>query len=186
METLDRKTIIAALADLNDRLRELGIVGDLCLYGGGTMVVAFNARLSTQDVDAVFQPAAIIRKAAAAIAEERGLKADWLNDGVKGWLSSKERLVPENLPQFSHLRLTRPTERYLLAMKCLAARAAGFETQGDRKDIVFLVRALGLRTADEVLKIVEDFYPEDRIQPKTRFLVEEIMNEVAQEGLSPE
>src|SRR5438046_3165351 len=79
------------------------------------------------------------------------VRREWLNDGVKGFLSSRAELVSGGLPQFSHLRLTRPTERYLLAMKCLAARAGGLETQGDKDDIEFLARRLGLRSAEEVL-----------------------------------
>lgn len=141
------------------------------------MILAFNARLSTHDLEEVFQPGEAVREAVAEVAAEQGLSADWLNDGVKGWLSAKGELVTTNLPQFSHLRLSRPSERYLLAMKCLAARSAGLGTQGDKADIVFLVRELGLRTAEAVLKVVEDFYPADRILPKSRFLIEEVMSE---------
>ncbi len=182
METLDRDTILAGLAALNQKLKAVGVHGEICIYGGGVMVLAFNARLSTKDVDAVFQPADVIRKAAVEVSDGFGLKPDWLNDAVKGWLSPKGEHTSENLPQFSHLRLTRPKEQYLLAMKCLASRVSGFETQGDRADILFLAHALQLRSADAVLAIVEGYYPENLIQPKTRFFVEEIMSEIACDG----
>ena len=87
------------------------------------MVLAFNARLSTRDVDAVFQPTALMRDLSAKVAAEIGLPENWLNDGVKGFQSANPALTSEALPQFSHLRLLRPTADYLLAMKCLAARA---------------------------------------------------------------
>jgi hypothetical protein len=176
MDRLDRATILAALTALDDRLAAVGVSGEICIYGGSTMVLAFNARLSTLDVDAVFQPAEVIRVAAQAVGEELELPANWLNDGVKGWLSATGEFTTESLPQFGHLRITRPKKPYLLAMKCLAARAAGFDTQGDRDDIRCLVQSLALRSAEEVLEIVERFYPPERILPKTRFLIEEILS----------
>lgn len=183
MSSFDRTTILDMLGTLSDRTQDRGVIGDICLYGGGTMVLAFNARLSAQDLDAVFQPAAIVRGVATEIAEERGITAGWLNDGVKGWLSARSELVPDHLPQWSNLRLTRPTSTYLLAMKCLAARTAGFGNAGDKPDIIFLVRALGLASAAEVLKLVTDLHPEDIVLPKSRFLIEEIMDNLEAEGL---
>ena len=54
--------ILEALANLNGRLAEEGVIGEICIYGGTAMVLAFNARLSTKDVDAIFNPAEIIRR----------------------------------------------------------------------------------------------------------------------------
>lgn len=179
MEKLDRPTMLAALEALNARLAEQGIAGELCIYGGATMVLAFNARLSTHDLDAVFEPPEAIRQAAAQVGEELRLREGWLNDGVKGWVSDKAEFTDANLPQFSNLRLSRPGKKYLLAMKCLAARSAGFDLQGDKDDIVFLIRSLQLKSAEDVIRIVEEFYPAARILPKTRFMVEEIMSEMA-------
>jgi hypothetical protein len=41
-------------------------------------------------------------------------------------------------------------------------------------DVRFLMGRLGLRDAGQVLDLVSRYYPEDRIQPKTRFAIEEI------------
>lgn len=179
MQQMDREAILGALAALNERLRSAGVFGDLCVYGGGTMVLAYNARLSTKDLDAVFQPAVLIREAALEVAEENHLSPHWLNDGVKGWLSRSEELIAENMPQFSHLRVFRPSTRYLLAMKCLAARSTGFDTQGDLADVRFLCAELGLTLPESVFQVVEEFYPVQLIQPKTRFLIEELLDGTA-------
>src|SRR5271170_2365734 len=129
---LSRDEIIAALARLNDLLTEANVIGEICLFGGTAMVLVFNARLSTRDVDAIFQPAGLIREMAAKVAEERGLPTDWLNDGVKGFQSANPEVTQDSVPQFPHLRIFRPSATYLLAMKCMAARAADPETAGDK------------------------------------------------------
>jgi len=179
--TLDRATIERALAALNARLEAAGVTGELCIFGGSAMVLAFDARPTTRDVDAVFRPPALIREAAAAIAEEMSLPANWLNDGVKGFVSNTPEYVTEGLLQFPHLRVIRPSAAYLLAMKCIAARVEGYDTPGDKGDARFLARHLGLRTADEVLDIVTRYYPASRLAVKTQYFVQEIMQELANE-----
>ena len=81
---LNRDAIIRALDRLSHELEKQGVVGEVCLFGGTVMVLAFTARLATKDVDALFQPAALIRQLAHNISEELRLPPDWLNDGVKG------------------------------------------------------------------------------------------------------
>jgi len=103
---------------------------------------------------------------------------DWLNDGVKGFISVRHDIVQGNLPQFQNLRLTMPTPEYLLAMKCLASRInPGEAEEGDVRDIVFLIRHLKLKTADEVMKIVAEYYPPDRVPVKAQYLVEGLFAE---------
>jgi hypothetical protein len=129
-------------------------------------------------VDALFQPAQLIREIAAQIAESQQLPADWLNDGVKGFLSMRHELTAGNLPQFPHLRLTMPVPEYLLAMKCMAARLGGTEGEPtDVADIMFLIRHLKLITSNEVLDLVGQYYPAHRIPAKTQYLVEGLFEE---------
>jgi hypothetical protein len=49
-----------------------------------------SAELAVRDLDAVFIPAKAVRQAAAAVAEREGLAEDRLNDGVKGFLPSRD------------------------------------------------------------------------------------------------
>ena len=53
---LERAAIIKAFQEMSDELGRRGATGELCLFGGTVMVLAFAARLSTKDVDAIFQP----------------------------------------------------------------------------------------------------------------------------------
>ena len=176
---LDRATIEAALAALNARLEAEGVTGEMCIFGGTAMILAFDARQATRDVDAVFRPPELFRKAAAEIASEMALPPDWLNDGVKGFVSSTPDYVANDLPQFPHLRVIRPSAAYLLAMKCMAARVEGYDSRGDKEDAAFLAKHLGLSTTDEVLEIVTRYYPPNRITIKTQYFVEEIVQELA-------
>jgi len=175
---LTREVILRALGSLSEELGRRGVVGELCLFGGTVMVLAFTARLSTKDVDALFQPASLIRDLARGIAEAQRLPADWLNDGVKGYVSARHEITAGNLPQFPHLRLTMPVPEYLLAMKCMAARMGGTTGEpSDIPDIVFLIRHLRLRSASEVLDLVGNYYPANRIPVKTQYLVEGLFEE---------
>jgi len=182
---ISRQTILDALSVLNDKLAQEGVVGEICVFGGTAMVLAFNARLSTKDVDAVFKPPEIFRRLAAELAESMGLPATWLNDGVKGFLSASPEYTSEGLPQMSHLRVIRPSAEYLLAMKCMASRAPGYDTQGDREDIAFLIDHAGLKSAEAVLGIVERFYPPERILPKTHFMLLEIFENISKRSIQP-
>lgn len=175
---MSREEILAALAGLDRELAECGVVGEVCLFGGAVMVLAFNARLATKDVDAVFQPAAIIRELAARVGAAANLPTDWLNDGVKGFLSARHEVMAGNLPQFQHLRLTMPTAEYLLAMKCLASRLGSAAGEADdTADITFLIRHLGLSSANAVIDIVTAYYPPNRVPVKAKFLVESLFEE---------
>jgi hypothetical protein len=176
---LTKPDILGALARLDELLGTEGMTGELCLFGGTVMVLVFNARISTRDVDAVFQPASLIRNLAAQIAQEQKLPESWLNDGVKGFQSDKPEVTVDDLPQYAHLRVYRATAEYLLAMKCMASRAGDATHRADRADIVALVRHLNLSTVDEVLAVVERFFPANRILPKTQFMIQEVISSFA-------
>ena len=96
---LSRDTIITAFTQLSDELGRRGIMGELNIVGGTAMLLAFNARTSTKDVDAIFEPSADVRKAAAVVANALELPADWLNDSVKGFLSPTGDFTPPPIHQ---------------------------------------------------------------------------------------
>jgi hypothetical protein len=175
---LTREVILRALNSLADQLAERGLTGEICLFGGTVMVLAFNARVSTKDVDAIFQPTQVVREMAKAVGDEQGLPENWMNDAVKGFVSSRHETTTGNLPRFPHLRLTMPVPEYLLAMKCMASRLGGTAGEtSDLADIIFLIRHLQLRSPEEVLNLVGQYYPPDRIPVKTQYLIEGLFEE---------
>ena len=164
---INRKQIKTYLKRLDEVLRNNSVKGELCLYGGALICLLYNARPSTKDVDAVFEPSEKIRKSAEQVAEEFNLRKDWLNDAVKGFVVEHPRKVMFNWP---NLKVYRPEPDYLLAMKALASRVEGT----DKKDILFLIRELDLKSANDVFNIVEKYYPRQRIRPATQFFIEEL------------
>jgi len=127
MQSLSQAEIRTGLEKVNAWLAARETKGELCVYDGACLCLAFAARSSTKDVDAVFEPAAIVRKAAFEVAAEMGWSWNWLNDDVKGFLSIRDREGIELLESFelSHLKVYAANPEYLLAMKCLAARLGG-------------------------------------------------------------
>ena len=158
---------------LNDELSLMSVKGEICLYGGAVMCLVYQARPSTKDVDAVFQPSTQMREAAERVAQAYGLRPDWLNDAVKGFVVEHQKRVLFNFPA---LKVYTPEPDYLLAMKTLASRV---ETT-DKQDILFLINLLGLKTADEAFAILEKYYPRQQIKPATQFFVEELFEQIGQ------
>lgn len=152
---------------LNNQLEEMGIKGEICLYGGAAMCLAFNARQATKDVDAVFEPAQKVRLAALKVAKENGLKDEWLNDAVKGFVVKHKQQILFNWP---NLKVYHADAEYLLAMKAMSARP----DTTDKKDIIFLARQLKIKSSDEVLNIIEKYYRKRQIKAATQFFIEEL------------
>jgi len=168
---LTTETIHALFVALNDELSSRGVLGEVGLCGGAVMCLVFQARNSTKDVDAVFEPAGEIREAAAIVARNFGITEDWLNDAAKGFfLSDPPR---HHVMELSNLRVWAPTAEYMLAMKCVSAR---FDSH-DRSDVEYLIRQLGLGSSAAVFEIICRYYPHERVPAKTAFFVEEILDE---------
>ena len=62
-----------------------------------------------------------------------------------------------------------------------ATRDEGYDTPGDGDDAKFLARHLGLRTPAQVFEIVGRYYAAERLVVKTRYFIEEIMQELSKE-----
>jgi len=156
---------------LNEELRRTDTQGELFLVGGAVMCLAYAARPSTQDVDGVFRPARRVREAAARVAERAGAGHDWLNDGVKGFLS--ERGTFTAFLELDHLRVMVAQPDYLLAMKCLSLRI-GAEFH-DEDDIRYLLRHLNIDSYEQAVAVIGRFYPLERFPQKTLYALAELL-----------
>lgn len=168
-EPFDRTMLEVTLRELGRRAHAAGKVVEIAIYGGCAVMLTLNYRIATSDVDAVFEKDRdFIRQVAAEMAREFGWDRDWLNDGVKGFLSTAEtdpaaKIFIGTYPSESEpgLRVFIPKPEYLFAMKCRAMRVGG---------------------AEEAMDLVQAFYPRHMIEPKPQFGLEEIFSKLRESG----
>jgi hypothetical protein len=189
-KNFDRLTLEHALAELGQRAFVAGRTVEIVVYGGSALLLTLNRQINTGDVDAVFEGNKdFIRRLAAEMAAEFGWDENWLNDGVKGWLSNRDadpdvKALFKTYPAEDRpgLRVYTAKAEYLFAMKCRAMRVGGVETSSDIDDIKLLARAIGIQNSQDALTLVEKFYPQNVLQPKTRLGLEEIFSNLDIEG----
>jgi hypothetical protein len=119
----------------------------------------------------LFRPPAQVREAAARVAIQAKVKADWLNDAVKGFMSPRGDFAA--FLELDHLRIMMAQPEYLLAMKCLAMRI-GAEFH-DEDDIRYLLRLLEVRNCEEAVAIITKYYPLARFPQKTLYALAELL-----------
>jgi hypothetical protein len=91
---LEQETIVEALRRLGELAAAEGTAIEICIYGGTAMMLAYNARAATKDVDALVRPRDTGLRLARQVAAEMGLYSEWLNDDVRIFLSNQEHLIP--------------------------------------------------------------------------------------------
>ena len=183
-QNFDLAALESAMAELGRRSYEAGRTIEIAVYGGSALLLTLNRKISTGDVDAVFEKDKyFVNKLAADMAEEFGWDENWLNDGVKGWLSAKDADVEAKSLFKTYPSEDRPGLRvfvakpeYLFAMKCRAMRVGGIDSSSDIEDIKLLARAIGLKNSEDALALVIKFYPHNVLEPKTRLGLEEIFS----------
>ncbi|MEU7983344.1 hypothetical protein AB0B56_00580 [Streptosporangium canum] len=89
---LDRAAIEDAFQRLGDRLARRGVIADLYIFGGAAMALAYDARRSTRDIDAVFEPHGIVLDEARAVASERRA-ATRRREPAWGTVPARQRLL---------------------------------------------------------------------------------------------
>jgi hypothetical protein len=172
---MERGEILAALQDLSDELQRREIDARIYLVGGAVMVLAFNARFSTDDVDASVYPPEEVLSVASDIADRRGLDPGWLNDSAKIFVPlSKE---PDWRPVFKvgTVEIVAADERTMLAMKLRASRG-----RRDEEDIEFLLRKCGISSESEAFELYDEYFPEDPVPPRSRPMVRRALARLSQ------
>ena len=120
---LTRQEIVSALTELGALAQEQGYTVELLVVGGAAMVLLYNARPATQDVDVMIlapPQANLVRNLAKRVAVDQELPDGWLNDDAKGFLVG----LSEGETVFSApgIVVKTPAVAQLLAMKLSAWR----------------------------------------------------------------
>lgn len=176
LKSLTKDRITRALRRLGELAREREIELELSIFGGCAMMLVFDRRAITRDIDAVFHPTGAVRPLIKQIAGEMQLPDDWLNDDVRQFLAPKGAMrdLPLDLPG---IKVTAPTASYLLAMKALAGRRALPGYEGDEADLRFLIRKMGIGSVDEVQEHIDRYYPDDCPSESARAIIGRIIQE---------
>lgn len=172
--SFDRNEILAAFHALSEELARRDLRAKLFVVGGAAMALAYGDRRLTRDVDAIFEPKEAVYAAARHIAKERGLPDDWLNDSVKAFVPGPD-VLRRSLVSTDNLEVAVASPEYLLAMKLLASRV-----EQDVDDIRTLYSLVGFTTAEQGMQLVERFYPSRILEPRIRFLLEELYGDAQQ------
>lgn len=139
------------------RLGELALAHgqavEFIVLGGTAMVLGFNTRPSTKDVDIAptgLSNLPFLRQLAGQVAEENSWDESWLNDAAKGFLYGQGNLIP--VYEAPGIRAYRPSTPQLLAMKLSAWR-----DDVDISDAEVLLRALSAANMEEVWSQLSPF-----------------------------
>lgn len=173
---LDRDRIRDLFRRLGERLQQRGVVGDIYVIGGAAMALAYDARRSTRDIDAVFVPHGIVLDEAHTLAVELGLPRWWLNEQAAAYVApGGDPLAPLT---FDHpgLRVSTASPEHLLAMKALAAR------RRDIDDLRVLVGLLGLTTQEQVIAVCTRVFPDEPLPDRARLILEDLFGELGRTG----
>ena len=87
---LTRAQIVRALTRLGELCAAAAIKAEIAIYGGTVMMIAYDCRTATKDVDAVFHPVGVIEPLIRQVAVELKLPEDWMNSGVKTFVGARE------------------------------------------------------------------------------------------------
>jgi hypothetical protein len=184
-QVFDAGALADALDELGQIAHEAGRVIDVAVYGGSCLMLVSNFRIATADVDAVAATdQGFLDSAAQTIAARRGWPRDWLNDGVRTYLSPAVKGFAQHTlfrtypsEQTPGLRLFVPTPEYMLAMKLMALRIEPGSDRNDLEDILNLMQITGLKEKSDIVEFAARFYPEARTSGRLMLSVDHLWNE---------
>lgn len=172
---LDKDDMMKYFKQIDQALKEQNQHGEIIISGGASMCLVHEARQSTKDIDALYEPKNLINEISQQIADKNNLNSDWINDGVKGFLHPD--MKSEVILKFDNLTVSSVSAEALLAMKLTALRA---RTQ-DLNDAKFLIKKLNITDENQLLKILEENTYKDKLTVITQYKALDVLNSVNEE-----
>lgn len=167
---LTKKQILFYLEKLNEELKIKNENGEIIICGGTAMVLMYDARNSTKDIDALYMPKEEINEIVENFSDKYGISIDWLNDSAKVFFTPQ--MKTNIYKKYSNLIVKCFDTESLLALKLTSAR----NLTNDEKDALFLTKQLKIEDINEMYDIVEKYIPEVRRNPKTYYFIQEVFN----------
>lgn len=155
-ETMTPDEVRVLLEELANRLDEAGVTAGIRVVGGAAISILDQDRRSTSDVDAVIVPSGVAADIVAALAKERGLPDNWLNDAALAYIPPVGPDDWVEVLRTGDVTVSIGSVQMLLAMKLLANRGVR-----DSDDIQFLLAACNVRSLDDAQAIYERYHAQD-------------------------
>lgn len=133
------------------------------------MVLAFDERQSTRDVDSRYTSTSAVDEVTTEVARRLGLPRGWLNEQATVYLPAAPDHDAVVVHDSAHLTVSRASLPYLLAMKADAARPQ------DADDIRLLAAEMGLSSVEEVAAVHDRLLPEEPLTERKRRRVAEAL-----------
>lgn len=149
IKKLTKNEIVMYLEEVNKRLADKNIHGEIILCGGAALALAYDARDATYDIDAIYRPKGEIKEIIDAISGENNLNSQWLNDDVSMFFT--ENVTSFEYRSLSNLTIKVVDAKSLLAMKLISARS----NTSDLSDAVTLMKTLSIKGTEELYSIIE-------------------------------
>lgn len=160
-----------ALARVGDLLARDGVVADVHIVGGAVMVMEYDARDATADIDAfAYEPHGAVERAVAAVARDMDLPRSWLNQQASAFVPRAADWRRSRSFDHANLHVYAIAPEQLLAMKVRAGRPT------DAEDIRILCRLLSIATVDEAEEMTQRAFPGDAVPARGLALVRDILS----------
>lgn len=178
-----RKESVLALFDaLGRKLARHNQVVEVAVYGGTALMLLFDAREATKDVDFVRMAgdADFLIRLADELAANHDLPEGWLNDSVSIFASDcPDHEFFGDFPRQGKpgLRVFTASPEYLFAMKCMAMR--GILQTSDAQDVWDLAHVCDVKDVEHAQTIVEAYYP-GKLPKRNRLILEDVFMAKAQ------
>jgi hypothetical protein len=183
---LDRETIERAFRLMGEYLLDRKALGEIAIYGGSAILLQFDWRKASRDVDARVtseRSHGLVIDAAANAATQLGLPRSWLSENVTMYTRRGEGeadrvslgLYPS--PERFGLRVTAAKPSYILAMKLKALQRATIDDR-DYEDAVNLSVECGVSSVDELRDVFRQFFPDEDLPPRAGLRLDELASDI--------
>ena len=136
---------------------------EIYLVGGAAIVLNFDFRMSTIDIDALFKENSILEDAIRNVSKRENLPSDWLNREFIKTPSYSPKIIKNakrHMIYHDIITVYSLEPKYLIAMKLKSSRPTG----GDLDDIIKMIYELRYKeieiTYNQIIEAYKELYPD--------------------------
>jgi hypothetical protein len=183
---LDRAKIEEAFRLMGQYLLDRKALGEIVVYGGGAILLQFDWRRLSMDVDARIVSAAnhgLVIEAMHYAANRLGLPSSWLNESVSMYArrgeENADRVFVGTYPSAERfgLRVMAAKPSYMLAMKLGALERVTIDDR-DYQDAINLGAECGVTTADGLRALFRKYFADQELSFSAELRLRDLANAI--------